>query len=384
MANEEHIKRLLDNVYEFNSWREDNPEIEIELSGANLREANLREADLDHANLEDADLYGADLSYALLGFANLIAADLSHALLGSADLSKADLSYADLSGADLSHAIFRDANLSNTNINLANFNGTILSGANLSETLLFLAHFNGTDLSRANLYGAECYRTTFANVDLSNVKGLPTVRHRSPSTLGVDTLYRSKGKIPREFLKGCGLTDTFIDYIPSLIDSLDPIQFYSCFISYSTLDEDFTTILYDRLQHAGLRIWYAPEELKAGRKIHEEIDKGIRLHDKLLVVLSENSIKSNWVESEIRKARKRELRENRRILFPIRLIDMEALQAWELFDADEGRDLAVELREYYIPDFSNWKDDPKAFEKELVKLLDALKQEDPPTPENAG
>jgi hypothetical protein len=112
--------------------------------------------------------------------------------------------------------------------------------------------------------------------------------------------------------------------------------------------------------------------MKGGRKLHEEIFRAIQIHDKLLLVLSEDSMKSEWVTTEIRRARKVELEENRRKLFPIRLVDFDAIQKWECFDADTKKDLAVEVREYYIPDFSNWKD-PDSFEKEFSKLLGALK-----------
>jgi hypothetical protein len=48
-----------------------------------------------------------------------------------------------------------------------------------------------------------------------------------------------------------------------------------------------------------------------------------------------------------------------------------AIQAWECFDADAGKDSAREIREYYVPDFSAWKDHD-AFETEFAKLLTAL------------
>ena len=51
------------------------------------------------------------------------------------------------------------------------------------------------------------------------------------------------------------------------------------------------------------------------------------------------------------------------------------LRDWECFDADSGKDLAVEVREYYIPDFSQWKD-LDAFEVAFNRLLRDLKQED--------
>jgi hypothetical protein len=80
------------------------------------------------------------------------------------------------------------------------------------------------------------------------------------------------------------------------------------------------------------------------------------LHDRLLLILSPNSIASNCVETEISKARKREERERRRMLFPVRLVEFGVLREWECFDSDRGEDSAREIGEYYIPDFSNWKD----------------------------
>ena len=78
--------------------------------------------------------------------------------------------------------------------------------------------------------------------------------------------------------------------------------------------------------------------------------------------------------TEIRKARAQEKKENRRKLFPIRLMDFDTLREWTCFDADTGKDLAVEVREYYIPDFSNWKNHD-AFEAEFAKLQKALSDE---------
>jgi hypothetical protein len=53
-------------------------------------------------------------------------------------------------------------------------------------------------------------------------------------------------------------------------------------------------------------------------------------------------------------------------------VPMDRLQAWTLFDADTGTDLAAELRSYFIPDFSTWKDHD-AFEEAYTRLLNDLK-----------
>jgi hypothetical protein len=80
------------------------------------------------------------------------------------------------------------------------------------------------------------------------------------------------------------------------------------------------------------------------------------------------------VKTEIAKARKRELREERRMLFPIRLVDFQTVRDWVCFDADTGKDSATEIREYFIPDFSNWKSHD-SYQPAFERLLNDLKAE---------
>jgi hypothetical protein len=230
-------------------------------------------------------------------------------------------------------------------------------------------------LAGANFEDAQIIRTSFSNVDLSVALNLDKVRHGGPSTIGIDTLYKSRGKIPVEFLRGCGIPDDFITFIPSHFGIQQAIQFYSCFISYSTRDEEFARRLYSRMRDEKLRVWFAPEDMKGGKLLHEQIEQAIQLHDRLLVVLSDESMASEWVKREIRNARRAEVREKRRKLFPIRLVDYKAIEDWKGFDGDGGEDLAFELSSYYIPDFSNWKDHD-AFELEFAKLLRDLRAEE--------
>jgi hypothetical protein len=117
----------------------------------------------------------------------------------------------------------------------------------------------------------------------------------------------------------------------------------------------FADRLHADLQAKGVRCWFAPHDIRAGEKIHEQIDRAIHLQDRLLLILSPASMASEWVKAEIFKGREREIKENRRVLFPIRLCSFETLRDWKLFDSDSGKDLAREIREYFIPDFSDWK-----------------------------
>ncbi|APW61893.1 toll/interleukin-1 receptor domain-containing protein [Paludisphaera borealis] len=319
------------------------------LVGADLREADLRRANLFRADLSRADLVGANLRVASLMGANLRRTDLREAYLTGADLRGADLRWASLSRANLVEAH--------------------LVGANLSR-----AHLVGADLNRAFFQGSICRSTNFANLDLSEAQGLDETVHHGPSSVGVDTLFASKGRIPEAFLKGCGVPEALIVQLPSLIGSMNPIQFYSCFISHSSADKEFARRLHSRMVQENLRVWFDEVDMRSGKKIHEQIDEAIRLYDRLLLVLSPNSMNSEWVKTELRKAFKIEKREGKRKLFPVGLAPYSAMRDWECFDADHGKDLAVEVREYFIPDFSNWKDHD-AFEAQFGRLLRDLKSE---------
>jgi hypothetical protein len=353
MANEEHLAILKQGVKVWNRWREENPSILPDLSTAYISRV-----DLSEANLSGAKLFEANLSQT-----NLNLADLRGAHLDRADLSRANLSGADLSGTNLS-----EANLYRADLSSAKFDGLYIHFVSDDADGLF--HVGYFSLAGADLTETTLGYSVLADLDLSNVKGLETVRHVGPLTIGIDTIYRSRGQIPEAFLRGAGVPENFIAYMVSLIGKA--FEYYSCFISYSHRDEAFAQRLHADLQDKGVRCWFAPEDVKGGEKLYDQIDQAIRLHDKLLLVLSQHSIHSEWVMTEIRRARQAELRDGRRKLFPIRLVDWETIRDWECFDADTGKDLAVEVREYFVPDFSHWQDHD-SYQQAFIHLLRDLK-----------
>ena len=207
--------------------------------------------------------------------------------------------------------------------------------------------------------------TNCSKIDLSLPKGLNKVRHWGPSSIGIDTIYMSRGKIPEVFLRGAGVPDNFIEYMPSLTGQA--LEFYSCFISYSHKNDEFAKRLHSRMREEGLRVWFAPEDLKIGEKIRPGIDEAIRIYDKLLLILTEQSIESKWVEDEVESAFEKEANQNKTVLFPIRLDNavMETQKAWA----------AKIRRTRNIGDFRKWKthDD---FQKSFNRLLRDLKAEE--------
>ena len=157
------------------------------------------------------------------------------------------------------------------------------------------------------------------------------------------------------------MSDRLIEYLPSLTG--DAIQFYSCFISYSSKDQEFADRLHADLQNAGVRCWFAPHDLPIGEKISDGLDEAIRMRDRVLLILSHDAIDSDWVEDEVSTAFEEERRRNETILFPIRLDDavMDASKAW-----------ASKLRARNIGDFTRWKDHD-AYMATLDRILRDLK-----------
>lgn len=277
---------------------------------------------------------------------------------------RVDLSGASLQGVNLSLAILFDANLSHAHLAGADLSYADLSGANLSRAHLPNAKLIGTKLSSTNFRSALLSHNTLIELDLSGAEGLETIRHAGPSEISVSTIFRAEGKIPEVFLRGCGVPEPFIMQLPVLVTAMQPIQFYSCFISYSSKDQKFAERLHADLQRKGVRCWYAPHNLKIGERIRVGIDESIRVHDKVLLILSKNSIESEWVEKEVETAMERERRQKRTILFPIRLDD-KVLKVESGWAADVRRSRNV-------GDFRWWKSH-EAYSKAFERLLHDLK-----------
>ncbi len=293
---------------------------------------DLSGAELPRANLEGIILFGANLRGANLAGARLAAAQISETSFVQADLSRTVFIGATFTVVNLEQANFQNASLRNTTFERVNF-------------------------ARTDLMGAEIGRSVFIGEDLSAAQGLSAVKHQSPSSLDFDTLYRSGGNIPEVFLRGCGVPETMITFAKSLVGK--PIQYYSAFISYSSQDEHFARRLHNDLQMNGVRVWFAPEDLKIGETIQDSIDRAIHVYDKLIIVLSQNSIDRAWVRHEFARAVEKENQRGKTVLFPIRLDDavFETTEQW-----------AYEIRKRHIGDFRNWTN-PLLYQNAMNRLL---------------
>lgn len=151
-------------------------------------------------------------------------------------------------------------------------------------------------------------------------------------------------------------------------------NYHQCFISFSSKDINFAEKLHADLVRSKVRCWFSPKDVQGGKKLYDQLDVAIKSQDKTILLLSEASMSSAWVKTEIAKTRKRELDEGISILFPISIVEYDKIKEWENFDADIGADSAKEIREYFIIDFSNWHDQDE-YKRQFNRLLNGLEKE---------
>lgn len=78
------------------------------------------------------------------------------------------------------------------------------------------------------------------------------------------------------------------------------------FISYSTKDRLLANRLYNELRDRDFSVWIDRVEIRPGDSLSDKIRQGITTADALVVLVTRNSIKSKWVQREVRMAISRE------------------------------------------------------------------------------
>lgn len=311
------------------------------------------------SSLEGADFRGAALSHI-----NLTTSSLAGACFRFSRLFGARFGFADLRNADFIDALLIGADLSGSTLTLANFQGADLS----------LATLNATDVFRVNFSRALFKRTLLLRLELSEAYGLREANHISGSEVSASTILSTAAGLAHNpanqgavenFFRGCGLSEDDISYFRSLIGR--PIEFFSCFISYTHADKPFARRLHGQLQAQGIRCWLDEHDIKPGDRIARVIDDAIRVNDRVLLCCSETSLSSWWVNDELEKTLAKERRERRDILIPL---DLDGyLHQWD-------GPWASQVQARYAPSFDGWETDNDVFEKQFEKVVEALRADD--------
>ena len=346
MASSEQKAALEQGTQAWHKWRADHPYYDIDLTnvkidgvtmnfGPNPSERNI----FDGINLRKANLEGATLT---------------------GDIRQADFSEANLRGVSARNTRFLEGKFIGANLREAHLSGAILASCNLIG-----ANLTQTDLTDATVAGY----TIFSSNDLRTAKGLETIKFSEPPVLAITTLLLPQEVDVRDtFLKNAGVSEADREYAASLERAREKelILYQSCFISYASANEAFAKKLFSNLQKERIRAWFAPESLKGGDYFQSHIDRAVQTQDRLLLILSKESIASKWVAYETNLALEKERETGKIVLFPIK-IDNEISSTEELW----ARRIK---KSRHIEDFTGWKTDA-AYNTSLNKLLDHLKPE---------
>jgi uncharacterized protein YjbI with pentapeptide repeats len=338
-------------VLPWNEWRKRNPSRIPALAGVRFDGGQTADRYAEGANLEGADFSSA----------NLRKASFRHGRLARANFRGADLEGADFNHASLRDADFTGAKLSGANLADADLSGAILRDADLSETDLYAAVLVRTNLDNTKLDGALLGRTVFALTSLASVTGLELARYGGPSSIDIEMLSNDAAPLPEDFLRGVGVPEALI----SSLLRVDSVLFASCFISYSSRDRSLARRLYADIQAHGVRCWLAEKDLPIGAKTRTALDEAIRQHEKVLLLLSKNSVSSPWVEKEVETAFERERLGGDLVLLPI-MLDDSAMRV----DTGWAADLR---RSRNIGDFRGWRVLSR-YQSAVERLIDALKR----------
>lgn len=334
--------------------------IDADLSGENLWDFDFSGVDFTGARLVETSFvgpwaYGTSLKGARLVRANLYGSHLATLNLERANLRDADLRSASCWETDFSHCILDGTKLIHADLTGAWLEGASLQGANLEG-----ARLRNCELVGANFRGARMKDTILASETFADAIGVADVIHGGPSVFDA----RMSGvvdRLPLNFLTGVGLGDEVITGLSGIARPAAPSP--SCFISYSAKDRAFVDRLHEELQAANIRCWRDSEDLKIGDDILDSITQAIRSAERVVIVLSNNSVASRWVNDEVNAALERERRGGRTVLFPVTLDDavMESQRGW-----------AGILRTRHIADFRGW-DTPSAYQRSLDRVIRDLK-----------
>lgn len=324
-------------------------------------------ANLDKANLSNANLTGADLTRVTLRDSNLTGADLTGADLEMAFLLNVTLTSANLTKAYLSEAIITDSKLIATNLTETNFTYAKIENSDLSQAYLLGTIFLNTILKGCNFNKSILTDTIFAFTSLQSCLNVDNMFAEGPSSIDFNSLQNSNNLSIDFLVNKIGLPDNYVEYFPDFY-APEGIRLHPVFLSHSSKNKDFTTPLYESLLSKKCKVWYDQKKLKPGDNIERSISQGINLWDMTILVCSEESLSSWWVQQEINRITTKERNyqqssgKMKNLLIPITIDDT-------IFKSDEG--WADTIRSRSIGDFREWKDNIK-FESALNDLVDAI------------
>jgi uncharacterized protein YjbI with pentapeptide repeats len=370
MADPTHVEIIKKGVDGWNQWRKDNAEITPDLSSADLNKLNLNGVDFSNTNFDRTNL----TSWQVIN-CNFDKATLTNISAQGSYWRNATLSRTEISG-DLTASNFYVADLTGAYVHNCGFPFCELRFLRLNNTK-FAGYFGDTDLNS----------WTVIDSDLSGIQNLSAGNVEYPFNIDFLTLRNTAAGLKEDigqtnkfsnFFKDSGIPEeiiavfrTWVKIKPTIAEaSVQSIEFYSCFISYSHEDRKFAKSLQGHLQKNNIQCWFDEEHVLPGDNILDAVDNGIRRWDKVLLCCSENSLNSPYVDREIDKALQKEedlWRERGKKILTIIPLNLDGF----LFEWESSK--ASILKSRLAADFTDWENNEANFDLQLNQILKALR-----------
>ena len=116
------------------------------------------------------------------------------------------------------------------------------------------------------------------------------------------------------------------------------MKVHRIFISHSSVDREFANLVAARLREADMEPWVDNENILVGDDILDSLGSGLRTMDLFVLIVSEASLSSSWVERELKFAVWEEVRRKQALVLPF-IIDESMIDdlPWYIRNAHNRR-----------------------------------------------
>lgn len=191
MANPEHLAKFNEGNKAWNEWREANPDIHPDLSGADLEDRIISTFGGLSVLLQSVygPSYKINLSRVIFDDANLKGsvigqADFRGATLNRTKCGKASFLHSNFTSASMCNVNFTDANLHSSILNRTVLIKATLDNAQLGSAKIKSSSLNQASLRKADLLGADLAGSSLAGADLTDAR-LQQANLRNANVAGV-------------------------------------------------------------------------------------------------------------------------------------------------------------------------------------------------------
>lgn len=357
--------------------------VERELRGADFSGLHIFDVDFSRSVLAGADFSDAIIENCVFNYSDLSRVKFSGATFRDVSFFKCNLAASSFQMTEIDNGLFTESDCRNTRWDNAHLRGVSLMETKMDNAVWVDMVISHSMLRGANLTGVLLGNTSFNGCDgIHETRGLHRVRHLGPSILDLDTMRNCIAGLPFEFALGLGVLPRELDQLRKIFP--EPVHMKTCYIYHPANEEEVLTAVKNSLTRAGFCCWSYPYDtgFPAEYEVREMFAEMTLDADFVIMLVNGESflmphfppIIIDTIENEMKKGRQKLIT----VALDEVLLGKEALAtSGEL--ARSGlwtTDWVRYVRLFPIVDFRRRRN-PKAFEKEMFKMIDIIKNPAP-------